>query len=185
MDAADDTIRRDHGFHQLRVKGIIQETADTRSLVLDVPAGLRDTFAYRPGQFCTFRIPVGDEPPLRCYSMSSAPETDADLTVTVKRVPAGAVSNWLNDNVADVHAERAELARPVLEQTAHVIGDVEDERSRVGGLVDDRLHPQRVVPVVTEDVLVVSHCTPPCHCPRRAQHRARPCGAQLRTFRTT
>ena len=36
----------------------------------------------------------------RCYSMSSAPETDGDLAVTVKRVPGGAVSNWFNDHVS-------------------------------------------------------------------------------------
>ena len=33
--------------------------------------------------------------------MSSAPETDADLTVTVKRVPGGLVSNWLHDHVSE------------------------------------------------------------------------------------
>ena len=32
--------------------------------------------------------------------MSSAPETDGDLTVTVKRVPGGLVSNWFHDHVA-------------------------------------------------------------------------------------
>jgi 3-ketosteroid 9alpha-monooxygenase subunit B len=97
----DPSVRRDHGFHTLAVKRIVQETADTRSLALDVPAELRDTFSYQPGQFCTFRIPVGDDPPLRCYSMSSAPETDEDLTVTVKRVPGGVGSNWLHDALAE------------------------------------------------------------------------------------
>jgi hypothetical protein len=37
---------------------------------------------------------------LRSYSMSSSPETDTEMTVTVKRVPGGLVSNWFNDNVA-------------------------------------------------------------------------------------
>jgi ferredoxin-NADP reductase len=77
------------------VKQVVEETADTRSYVLDVPAELRDAFAYRAGQFCTFRL----EEQLRCYSMSSAPETDPDLTVTVKRVPGGVVSNWFHDAV--------------------------------------------------------------------------------------
>jgi len=93
-------VLRDHGYHALRVKTVVDETADTRSFVLDVPDDMRSLFQYRPGQFCTFRVHIGDEELMRCYSMSSAPETDADLTVTVKRVPAGAVSNWLNDNVA-------------------------------------------------------------------------------------
>lgn len=97
----DDDIRRDHGYHALRVKRVVQETDDTRSFVLDVPDDLLATFRYRPGQFCTFRVRVDGTELLRSYSMSSAPETDADLTVTVKRVPTGVVSNWFNDNVAE------------------------------------------------------------------------------------
>ena len=42
----------------------------------------------------------GDEQ-LRSYSMSSAPATDRDLTVTVKRVAGGLVSNWFLDNLAE------------------------------------------------------------------------------------
>lgn len=96
-----DQVRRNHGYHALRVLRIVQETDDTRSFVLDVPDELRETFRYRAGQFCTFRVRLGQEHHLRCYSMSSAPETDADLTVTVKRVPGGLVSNWFNDRVAE------------------------------------------------------------------------------------
>jgi ferredoxin-NADP reductase len=91
----------DHGYHDLTVKAVVDETPDTRSFVLDVPADLRDLYRYRAGQFCTFRVPVDGDVLMRCYSMSSAPEVDADLTVTVKRVPNGAVSNWLNDHVAE------------------------------------------------------------------------------------
>jgi ferredoxin-NADP reductase len=91
--------RREHGFHPLRVKEIIEETPDTVSVVLEVPDDLRDLFEYEAGQFCTFRVPIGDDEVLRSYSMSSAPEVDGELTVTVKRVPGGLVSNWLHDHV--------------------------------------------------------------------------------------
>ena len=37
---------------------------------------------------------------MRCYSMSSSPAFDDELRVTVKRVPGGLVSNWMNDHVA-------------------------------------------------------------------------------------
>ncbi len=96
-----DEVRRAHGYHPVRVKRIVQETADARSFVLDVPAELADTFRYLPGQFCTFRVHVGGDEYLRSYSMSSAPETDSDLIVTVKRVPGGVVSNWLLDHVSE------------------------------------------------------------------------------------
>jgi 3-ketosteroid 9alpha-monooxygenase subunit B len=92
-------VLRDHGYHPLQVTQVVHETAEASSFVLAVPPELRAIFGYRPGQFCTFRVRIGDETHLRSYSMSSAPETDADLTVTVKRVPGGLVSNWLLDTV--------------------------------------------------------------------------------------
>ncbi|MET7486940.1 ferredoxin--NADP reductase [Streptomyces sp. NPDC005538] len=81
---------RDHGFHPVRITRIIQETPDTRTYVLDAP------FPYRAGQFVTIKA-CGT---LRSYSMSSSPETDAELMTTVKRVPGGLVSNWMHDHLA-------------------------------------------------------------------------------------
>jgi ferredoxin-NADP reductase len=90
---------RDHGFHAVRVARVVDETADAGSFVLDVPDELQEQFAYEAGQFCTFRVVVDGEPLLRCYSMSSTPAVDDELQVTIKRVPGGAVSNWLLDHV--------------------------------------------------------------------------------------
>jgi 3-ketosteroid 9alpha-monooxygenase subunit B len=88
---------RDRGFHPLRISRVVRETADATSFVLDVPCELRDSFVYEAGQFCTFRATIDGEPYLRSYSMSSAPAVGDDMQVTVKRVPGGIVSNWMND----------------------------------------------------------------------------------------
>jgi ferredoxin-NADP reductase len=85
----------------LRVQRVVQETHDTKSFVFEVPPALRDAFAYEAGQFCTFRIPLGDDELLRCYSMSSSPDVDDEFMLTVKRVAGGRVSNWLLDEVAE------------------------------------------------------------------------------------
>jgi 3-ketosteroid 9alpha-monooxygenase subunit B len=90
---------RDHGFHPLRIAQVIRETADTRSFVFEIPDELKAAFAYEAGQFCNLRVEVDGAIFVRCYSMSSAPAVDAQLQVTVKRVPDGRVSNWLMDNV--------------------------------------------------------------------------------------
>ena len=92
-------MSRDHGFHPLRVQLVVDETHDSKSFVFEVPRDLRDAFAYEAGQFCTFRIPLGDDELLRCYSMSSSPDVDDEFTLTVKRVAGGRVSNWLLDEV--------------------------------------------------------------------------------------
>ncbi len=84
-------------YHQLRIARIIQETPDARSFVLEVPADLTAKFHYRAGQFLTFRVPHADGAFNRCYSLSSAPETDGLPKVTVKRVTGGKGSNWFHD----------------------------------------------------------------------------------------
>ena len=90
---------RHHGFHPLRVRRVVHETAEAASFVLDVPPGLDGDFAYEAGQFLTFRATVDGQVHHRCYSMSSAPALADDLQVTVKRVPGGVVSNWMIDTL--------------------------------------------------------------------------------------
>src|SRR5262249_15617496 len=87
----------DPEYHALAVAEVIDETADTRSFVLEIPAALEKTFAYAAGQFCTFRASLGGESVVRCYSMSSSPDAGDPYTVTVKRVSGGKMSNWMND----------------------------------------------------------------------------------------
>ena len=103
-------MQREHGYYALRVADVIEETTDTRSFVLDVPPALGPRFVYVAGQFCTFRATIGGEPVVRCYSMSSSPDTDDPFTVTVKRVPGGKMSNWMND--ALVAGDRIDVMPP-------------------------------------------------------------------------
>ena len=96
----------DHGFHEVRVREVVQETADTTSYVLEVPAD----FAYRAGQFVTFRFRLDGATHLRSYSMSSCPGVEADFKVTVKRVPGGIVSNLMNDTLSA--GDMVEVTKP-------------------------------------------------------------------------
>lgn len=89
----------DSRFHRLTVADVIAESDDACSFVFDVPAALRDAFAYRPGQFLTLNVPCADASVARCYSLSSAPGIDAAPKITVKRVRDGRASNWLCDRV--------------------------------------------------------------------------------------
>ncbi|WP_210588516.1 ferredoxin--NADP reductase [Streptomyces sp. GESEQ-35] len=94
-------------FQRATVIKIVQETEDARTFVLDPHEG---PFSYQAGQFCVFRVSVDGRDVLRSYSMSSAPETDAELMTTVKRVPGGKVSNWLHDQVSE--GDELELTLP-------------------------------------------------------------------------
>jgi 3-ketosteroid 9alpha-monooxygenase subunit B len=84
-------------YHQLRIAKIVQETPDARSFIFEIPAADADKFKYKAGQFLTFRVTHKDGPVNRCYSLSSAPETDGAPKVTVKRVANGKGSNWFHD----------------------------------------------------------------------------------------
>jgi len=86
-------------YRALRVRRVVEETPDARSVWLDIPDDLSEVFRYRCGQFITLRLPVGGQQVPRCYSMSSAPALDAGLRVTIKRVAGGRGSNWVCDQV--------------------------------------------------------------------------------------
>jgi ferredoxin-NADP reductase len=100
----------DHEYHSLAVVDVVDETADARSFVLEIPPALEETFRYTAGQFCTFRARIGGESVVRCYSMSSSPDAGDRFTVTVKRVPGGRMSNWMNDELAA--GDAIEVMRP-------------------------------------------------------------------------
>jgi len=83
----------------LTVAEVVEETADARSVVFDVPSELQETFAFTPGQFLTVAVP-SDRTGLvaRCYSLSSAPHSGRHQ-ITVKRTVDGYASNWIVGNL--------------------------------------------------------------------------------------
>jgi len=85
--------------HVLNVLEVIEETADAKSVVFEVPAELQEKFAYTPGQFLTVAVP-SDQTGLaaRCYSLSSSPHSGKHQ-ITVKRTAEGYASNWICDNL--------------------------------------------------------------------------------------
>ncbi|OLQ94286.1 hybrid-cluster NAD(P)-dependent oxidoreductase [Vibrio ponticus] len=73
------------------------ETDDCVSLLL---AGADDhQFDFKPGQFVTLGVNIGDSTEYRAYSISSLPG-QSWLQLTVKRVEGGKVSNYIVDQLA-------------------------------------------------------------------------------------
>ena len=88
------------GCFELRVRRVIDDTSDARSIVLEVPPHLEERFRYLPGQFLSFKIPYRGAVLTRSYSLASSPHCDAEHKFTVKRIADGRISNWINDHVA-------------------------------------------------------------------------------------
>jgi ring-1,2-phenylacetyl-CoA epoxidase subunit PaaE len=85
-------------FHNLTVSKVNPETEDAVSISFRVPNELKETFQYTQGQYLTLKFEIGGKEERRAYSMSSSP-LETDLTVSVKRVAKGKVSNHLCSNV--------------------------------------------------------------------------------------
>src|SRR5690349_2602699 len=94
--------------YDLRVVGVVEETADAHSVSFAVPEGAEEEFDYKPGQFLTLAVPSDlTGAAARCYSMSSSPHDGGPLTVTVKRSVDGYASNWVCDNLREGSTIRA------------------------------------------------------------------------------
>lgn len=83
------------GFERLRVLDSRPETAEATSFTFDVPARLREVFAWEAGQHLTVRFVLDGAEIRRSYSISDAPGGGRPLRITVKRVPGGLVSNHI------------------------------------------------------------------------------------------
>lgn len=81
-------------YFNLRIKNIVSETADAVTLVFEKNA---ESISYKPGQFLTFIIPIKGEKVRRSYSLSSSPNCDEELAITVKKIPGGLISGFLVD----------------------------------------------------------------------------------------
>lgn len=92
-------------FYPLTVKKVQHETADCVSIWLDVPEHLKETFAYKSGQYLTLRTNINGQDVRRTYSLCSSP-LSGHWRIAVKKVPEGIFST---------HAATALKAGDVLE----------------------------------------------------------------------
>ena len=106
-------------YYSLRVREVIDDTADAKSIVFEIPPEHAEAFRYRPGQFLTLRIAHNGRHLLRCYSLASCPFVDEPPRVTVKRVPQGGVSNWICDRIKA--SDAIEVKPPAGHFTPHSI----------------------------------------------------------------
>ncbi len=85
-------------FHKLKVVNVKAETDQAVAVTLAIPEDLKSTFKYIPGQYLTVKFQLKGKEVRRAYSMCSSP-LEKNLTIGVKRVEKGLVSNHINDNV--------------------------------------------------------------------------------------
>jgi ring-1,2-phenylacetyl-CoA epoxidase subunit PaaE len=76
-------------FHRLRVASVEALTDDAAAVTFEIPAELRDNFAFAPGQSLTLRR--GEE--RRSYSICAA--AGRTPRIGVREVAGGAISGWL------------------------------------------------------------------------------------------
>ncbi|MCS7004674.1 MAG: ferredoxin--NADP reductase [Cytophagales bacterium] len=86
-------------YFTLKVIKVIPETSDTVTIQLKQPFFKK--VKYKAGQFLTILLTIDGKKVRRSYSMSSAPQVEDYLAITVKRVAGGLVSNYLNDKVKE------------------------------------------------------------------------------------
>jgi ferredoxin-NADP reductase len=81
----------------LRVFRIIHETKNAVSLHLQPEDGRE--VQYQPGKFLTLIFNIRDKEIRRSFSLSSSPDIDKDLAITIKRIPNGEISTYIYNHV--------------------------------------------------------------------------------------
>lgn len=84
---------------ELKCVGLAPETHDVSTFYFKPRRVNGALFSYHPGQFITFQLLIEGQKVNRTYTISSSPTRPYILSVTIKRIPGGLVSNWMHDNI--------------------------------------------------------------------------------------
>lgn len=82
-------------FHTLTIDQVVRETETAISVYFQIPDSLKETFAYRAGQYITLRVIHEGVTWLRSYSLSSCPISDSFMRIGIKKKAGGAISGYL------------------------------------------------------------------------------------------
>ena len=84
-------------FHSLTVARVTPEAAGSVAIAFSIPAELKETFTFQPGQYLTLRATIKGDDVRRSYSICSTPRHLADqheLVVGIRPMQGGVFSNW-------------------------------------------------------------------------------------------
>ena len=82
------------GFHLLNVSRVDRLTNEAVAVIFDVPNELKGNYAFKPGQYLDIIVTIDGQEERRSYSICSGP--DESISIGVKAVSGGKVSNWVN-----------------------------------------------------------------------------------------
>jgi ring-1,2-phenylacetyl-CoA epoxidase subunit PaaE len=82
------------GFHSLTVSRIDRLTNEAVAVVFDVPTELKSNYLFKPGQYLDIIAAFDGKEERRSYSICSGP--NEAISIGVKAVKGGKVSNWIN-----------------------------------------------------------------------------------------
>jgi len=82
-------------FYNIKIAEVIAETDDSICVVFSIPEELKQTFAFRQGQYLTLKADIDGQEVRRAYSICSS--INDRLRVAIKRVEGGVFSNFAND----------------------------------------------------------------------------------------
>ncbi len=88
-------------FHTLTVKSVTQVSSQAVAVAFNIPSSLSEMFKYVQGQYLTLEIETEGQKLRRSYSICSSKYHNEPLTIAVKRVQGGKVSNIINDTFSE------------------------------------------------------------------------------------
>jgi hypothetical protein len=84
---------QEEALQMLTCHKIIDETHDVKTFIFN----LTSPRSYLAGQHITFSIKINGQEKMCCYTLSSSPTAKDYISITIKRLPDGLVSNYFHD----------------------------------------------------------------------------------------
>jgi ring-1,2-phenylacetyl-CoA epoxidase subunit PaaE len=86
-------------FYKLSIKEVRRETPQAVSISFNIPAELKEHYAFTAGQYVTVKLTLDGQEIRRAYSICSSPKS-GELRIAVKAIPNGLFSSFANKKLA-------------------------------------------------------------------------------------
>lgn len=115
----------------VKVAKIIIENEETKTFVLtpDLETSTKKLAKFKPGQYISIEVPIGEGIYKRPYTLSSSPKKveENEYTITIRRVPYGIVSDYFLEHVEigdtfKISAPTGEFYYNPIRDAKHIIG---------------------------------------------------------------
>lgn len=98
-DSVSGNVKQHKGYHALNIQSVEKVTPETVKVTFSIPDELHAAYRFIPGQYVNICVMMNGQEERRSYSICSDASENGHLSIAIKAIHKGHVSQWANEQL--------------------------------------------------------------------------------------